>query len=328
MARKTNNSSQSLTSAAAQALAIDNTNKNRPSKTSNTKARKSPHALRNKGRANSHRTPSSDDEVQTDDEEGVEAEAEEDEGEPAVFAPSVRITRKSIEQAGLSDGAEQDSEHAPTVTRGSKKRKADQVEHESWKQGSHADDSDDDYAALNDMSDSSGSEAGAEAGAEQDILQEETNRHSSGLSVWDDLPDGILGAGDFFFDQHPEIEYTGSSILAGDTTDYQDWEGIPDTPVEVSAPPFPQEILPSPRRVRFELQTSDHQPQNDPESRLIQGILNGNAIKGPKTPSRERHGQGDQAETLENGAGDGGSASGYESGSYTQTLTYPTMLIT
>ena len=178
------------------------------------------------------------------------------------------------------------------------------------------------------MSDSSGSEAGAEAGAEQDILQEEKDHPSPGLPVWDNLPDGAFGAGETYFDHHPDADYTGSSMLAGDNTDYQDWEGIPDTPVEASAPMLEQHILPSPRHVRFEVQTSDHEPSEDSDIDFAGDSVNEDFTTGPKTLSRERCSQGNQAETRSGGSDDGGSTSGYESGSQTQALTLFMILTT
>lgn len=332
MARKTNNSSQSLTNAAAQALAIgsirDNGRLRRPSRKLNKSSHTPIHVKKDSINQKSSSNDESGADAQADEDEGVEAKAEEEEGEPAAFAPSVRATIESAGQAGLLTGDMEKYTDASTIKQSLEFTTEERSESGMLRQGSQADDSDDDYAAVNEMSDSSGSEAGAEAGAEQDIVQEEMDRPSSGHPSWDDPFDGMFGTGKTYFEQLSEPDFTGISSLAGDYTDYQDWEGIPDTPVEVSAPTLGRATVPSSRRVHFELRTSNHAPWEDSEYELTDGGLHPDRTDPSRMTSRERHGLGNAAGTFEDSLDDGCSSSGYESGSQRQALISSMTLIT
>ena len=256
---------------------------------------------------------SSGDEASVNDNEseddGSEANAEEGkERKPAVIAPSVRATIDDSEQAGLLTETGEAEAVPSTLDQSQETNAAIDSDDPLSKRGSHNSDDDDDYAAVNDISDSSEDEADIEKLAEKDIIEEAKAHPSSGLSRLYGLEDGILGEGETFFDHYPEADYPDSSVAAGDDMDYHSaWEGIPDTPAEMQVSMSGLLPSPSPRRVRFETPTSAH------------------SLPKVSDVSDEKLGAGDMTKSpsqlsCADGLDEGGSGSGYESGSRMQVL--------
>ena len=310
MARKTQNSSQSLSSVAAQTLNSSRVSCHSSPKSSKRNYEQSPQAPKTTTEHHTHQGTSSEDDASVDghggEDEGTDANAEMEVGKPAVIAPSVRATVEGSEQAGLLAETIEADAVVSALDQNQESSTANGLSIPLSLQSSHKpDDDDDDYAAVNDISDSSEDEADIEKFAEKDIIEEEKAHPTYSLSAWFGPEDGILGESETFFDHHPEADYQDSSMVSGDDVDYHSaWEGIPDTPMETPTSMSGLRTLPSLRHVHFEAQNSVHNLPS--ESKIFDdGPSEGDIAGKPSSlPS---------ADDLD----DGGSASGYESGSQT-----------
>lgn len=260
--------------------------------------------------------------VHPDADEGSAAQAEVDEErEPAAIAPSVRATIESDEQSGLPNITTKDNGVVFTIEQDGEGNDPAHPAARSLRHGSDENDSDDSYAAVNDMSDSSGSEAGALAGAEQDILQDAMDDLLHHPRIKDYHFDNAFEIRETFDnDRLSEPDFTGISSVAGDYTDYQEWEGFPNTPVDASTPQLGHATVPSLRRVHFELQASYREASEQVENDATDSGSKPDTTKSAETTLRGEGDQGHAEETSEQGADDSCSGSGYESGSLGQVL--------
>ena len=301
MGRKTNNSSQML-SLAAQAFAVVESDAGNSTNNSNPNNNKATHAPKIAKRRNTTQSSSSEDaDAQEDEDSSEEADDEEDEdGEPAGFAPSVRATIEDGEQAGLPTGGVVIGADVTAAKQNMKSKKTERSAFSSRHTSQTGDDSEFNYEDVNNISDSSdvGKPGDSDDDDDDPKLDEfEAKAVIPNASEWDltdfdDLDAGMLGQADDFFYQ------TGSSIMASD--DYQTNLG----PTEGSSPPPAPtpSSQPSPRRVRFA-----SEPEPNTVADLFPEFRSARATAG-ETNEEEHAGKSD----LDNG----GSTSGYESGSY------------
>ena len=160
--------------------------------------------------------------------------------EPAVIAPSVRPSIEGSEQAGLMMGEDVSHDLATFLHR--------------IEESGHISD-DDDYGAVNDISDSSDDEPDVEQVTERVLMKNKGAHPTTNHLRWyehEEKIQGKLGENESFFDQHVWDDESESSSLSSEIDYHTAWDGIPDTPVEPSTPMS----LPSPRRVHFGAQSS------------------------------------------------------------------------
>ena len=254
MARKTQNSSQSLPSAIPHNSLANEIPKPRTSGRKREKASDIP------ATAAAYDTPqqtvsdgengSADSQHSTDD--ATEMDASEDQlGKPAVIAPSVRPSKEGIEQAGLEMHVDANqNQHASML-------------HQNGEDGHVSDD--DDYAAVGDISDSSDDEPDVEKITKRVVMKNNNNNAhpTTNYLQWyehEEQIQGMLGEDESFFDQSLWSNDVEPSMVGTDDLNYYSaWDGLPDTPMEPQTPMSLPSPAPSPRRVHFGSQTSsDH----------------------------------------------------------------------
>jgi len=313
MSRKSNLNSSALASVASEALAFDGSQRgqNRNRKHNGVPKNQQQAHAPNEGTSSSlaggeAEGTSGDPDTTASD----EADEEEHDGAiAAAFAPSGKAVTEDGDQAGLHDGDEDlgvDVEDIDTGRGRSLRRKGDKAE--------YPESDDDDYNAVDMISDSDEGDPSVEKLEERAIIQsveadDDTALPSILKSTADgadqrwggfDLDDGLFMADIPYFDE--QIGRTDASVLASDAQLFNSasvFEGF--------SPPRLQ--LPSPRRVRFEIPHSDASDvlSNDGDIDALFDNAENGSMPDASLLSAEEELNKDDDESC-------GSSSGYESG--------------